>query len=143
MEWFLNACFPIVRIVLQIGFSVFSLQQTVILGSSGGIPLLPLSSCSLVPRTFFFFFFPFLIDRPWYFPFYPNSSWYEAFQLLLEGQFFSFCLSYLFSFAFFFFFPAWRKTAVYLLLARMFFKCVFIYKVLQFVNWIPSSWWYH
>lgn len=56
MEWFLNACFPIVRIVLQIGFSVFNLQQTVILGSSGGIPLLPLSSCSLVPRTFFFFF---------------------------------------------------------------------------------------
>ena len=54
MEWFLNAYFPIARIVLQIGFSVFSLQQTVILGSSGDIPLLPLSSCSLVPRTLFF-----------------------------------------------------------------------------------------
>lgn len=60
--------FPIVRIVLQIGFSVFNLQQTVILGSSGGIPLLPLSSCSLVPRTFFFFFH-FLLIGPDIFPF--------------------------------------------------------------------------
>ena len=61
MEWFLNACFPIARIVLQIGFSVFSLQQTVILGIQ-----VTFLSClfHLVPWCLEPYFFHFLLMGP-------------------------------------------------------------------------------
>lgn len=91
--------FPIVRIVLQTRiFSVaYSNCDT---WDSGGIPLLPLSSCSLVPRTFFFFFH-FLLIGPDIFLFILTVLGMRL-SASVGRSVFSFCLSYLFLLPFFF-----------------------------------------